>query len=101
MGEVPFLDLSKWKKSGCFVLPDVREHEHEWADDDSLEDLPIAAEVGHTGHEQLTSQHHETGHHGHGEAPSWQAEFNPWQGREAKEAKKKLLAYLLWNERNM
>lgn len=73
----------------CFILPDVGEHEHERADDDSLEDLPIAAEVGHTGHEQLTSQHHETGHHGHGEAPCWQAELNPWQGEEAEGAKKK------------
>lgn len=84
----------------CFILPDVGEHEHERADDDSLEDLPIAAEVGHTGHEQLTSQHHETGHHGHGEAPCWQAEFNPWQGEEAEEAKKKM-AYLFRKEKNM
>lgn len=57
--------------------PDVEQHQHERADDDSLEDLPVAAQVGYDGHQQLAAQHQEAGHHVHGKAPLWQADLEP------------------------
>lgn len=60
-----------------FSLPDVGQHQQEGANDDSLEYLPVATEVCHPGHQQLTTQHHKTGHHGHGKTPPRQAQLNP------------------------
>lgn len=64
------------------VLPDVGQHQQQGADDDSLEHLPITTEVCHPGHQQLATQHHKTGHHGHGKAPARQAQLNPWQRKQ-------------------
>lgn len=65
-----------------FSLPDVGQHQQQGADDKSLKYLPVATEVRHPGHQQLTTQDHKTGHHGHGETPSWQAQLNPWQRKQ-------------------
>lgn len=75
--------------------PDVREHQQEGEDDDGLENLPVAAEIGQPRHQQLAAQHHEAGHHGHGKAPSWQAELNPWQREDREEANKEGVHVLL------
>lgn len=61
--------------------PDVGQHQHQRADDGDLEDLPVTAQVGHDGHQQLAGQHQEAGHHVHGEPPLWQADLDPWWGR--------------------
>lgn len=79
--------VAECSRRSRFILPDVGQHEQEGADDDSLQNLPVATEVGHPGHQQLTTQHHKTGHHGHGETPSWQAELNPWQAGQRGEEK--------------
>ena len=55
--------------------PDVGQHQHERRDDDGLEDLPVVAQVGHDGHQQLAPQHQEAGHHVHGKPPLWQADL--------------------------
>lgn len=78
---------------GSFSLPDVWQHKQQRADDDSLEYLPVATEVCHTWHQQLTSQHHKTGHHGHGKTPPWQAQLDPWQ-REKRRRARMLLGFL-------
>lgn len=64
---------------GSFPSPDIGEHEQQRADDDSLKDLPVLTEVRHPGHQQLAAEHHEAGHHGHGETPTRQTQLNPWQ----------------------
>lgn len=68
--------------SGCAGSPDVEEHQHQRADDDSLEDLPVAAQVGHHGHQQLAPQGQEAGHHVHGEPPLRQADLDPWKSEQ-------------------
>lgn len=65
----------EWRR--CAASPDVGQHQHQRADDGDLEDLPVPAQVGHDGHQQLAGQHQEAGHHVHGEPPLWKADLDP------------------------
>lgn len=51
-----------WVGGGRYSRP-IEQHEQEGADDEGLEDLPVPAQHGQPGHEELACHGHEARHH--------------------------------------